>query len=112
MNQLFDFSNVQVGDKLTRIIYNLWTNEALVTGLNEQEIQCSVLVDRIRNMTFNRETGVHTEDLKFGLIVNRSGQGKEFVEQLKRDLHKYLDEGIDLNPDTVEALREQLAKDW
>jgi hypothetical protein len=110
MNPLFDFSELQVGQKLTRIIYNLWISKATVSELTDTTVKCIVIVDIARSMVFDRRTGVNVHGSNFGLIVNKIGEGRAFVEKLKRELRDSLDKN-DLLPATRQALEEQLSQD-
>jgi hypothetical protein len=113
MNPLFDFSGLQVGQKLTRLIFNIWISEASVVTLTDKTIHCSVLEDTLNlsYMAFDRRTGVHVEGSRFGLIVNRAGKGREFLRELKKDILDCLQDGKTLLPETSAALRENLSQD-
>lgn len=67
--------NLQVGDVLWKVMHGfqdeLWRNEARVTRISDDVIECVVYVDVPRTMKFDRRTGVNILGNAYGWLEEK-----------------------------------------
>ncbi len=95
ISKLFDFSEVAIGDILTRICDKVFKKlqlyEAEVIAINDEIITCRVLIDIYRTMEFVKSTGVSTHGIDYGFIINRSyKKTADFPEEVTFVLKKFI----------------------
>lgn len=102
-NDLFDFSNIKIGDRVTRVYQNdPW--DAEVIKVTDNEVKCGITVDTYRTMTFDRKTGISEHGKTFGFLINKPlEESHDFIEGLKL--------GFDINIEKLKKLMKSEGSD-